>query len=123
MSMVFRDSGRELGQWVIWDELVMVRQLTELGHSALFQFLVLKWYSDKILNHALSSSYNTCDLGTLPNQTNLAGTGPAATLTTGTKEFDGLLSYQPGQRVSCVKLFLLLTRKHVLMSKFLRACT
>lgn len=42
-------------------------------------------------------TYAACDLGTLPNQTNVAGTGPAAALTTSN---GGALSYLPGQRVS-----------------------
>ncbi|GAA95842.1 glycoside hydrolase family 16 protein [Mixia osmundae IAM 14324] len=42
-------------------------------------------------------SYNSCDIGTLPNQTNVAGTGPAAALDDG---YGGALSYQPGQRLS-----------------------
>ncbi|KAL8283741.1 hypothetical protein RQP46_005536 [Phenoliferia psychrophenolica] len=42
-------------------------------------------------------SYNTCDIGTLKNQTNVAGTGPAAALNSGT---EGPLSFQPGQRLS-----------------------
>ncbi|GAA5859034.1 hypothetical protein JCM8547_003976 [Rhodosporidiobolus lusitaniae] len=43
-------------------------------------------------------SYSECDIGTLPNQTNVAGTGPAAALNTGTN--DGTLSYLPGQKLS-----------------------
>nr|GAT60377.1 predicted protein [Mycena chlorophos] len=43
-------------------------------------------------------SYDACDVGTMPNQTNLSGTGPAAALDTGS---DGTsLSYLPGQRLS-----------------------
>ncbi|GAA5969420.1 hypothetical protein JCM11641_008110 [Rhodosporidiobolus odoratus] len=43
-------------------------------------------------------SYSECDIGTLPNQTNVAGTGPASALTSG---YDGgSLSFQPGQRLS-----------------------
>ncbi|GAA5961799.1 hypothetical protein JCM21900_003313 [Sporobolomyces salmonicolor] len=45
-------------------------------------------------------SYNSCDLGTLPNQTNVAGTGPAAALDTGLQDYGGALSYLPGQRLS-----------------------
>ncbi|PLW11627.1 hypothetical protein PCANC_05828 [Puccinia coronata f. sp. avenae] len=42
-------------------------------------------------------SYSACDLGTLKNQTNVAGTGPAAAVrTTG----GGPLSYLPGQKLS-----------------------
>lgn len=45
------------------------------------------------------SAYNTCDIGTLPNQTYIDGSGPPAALNTSA----GLpLSYQPGQRLSCV---------------------
>ncbi|WWD00464.1 hypothetical protein V866_007379 [Kwoniella sp. B9012] len=43
-------------------------------------------------------TYDTCDIGTLANQTYANGTGPAATLTTGSN--DGPLSYLPGQRLS-----------------------
>lgn len=49
---------------------------------------------------ALPSSYDSCDLGTLPNQTNLAGTGPAAALNSGSKDYGGRLSYLPGQKLS-----------------------
>ncbi|ODN76413.1 glucosidase [Cryptococcus wingfieldii CBS 7118] len=43
-------------------------------------------------------SYDTCDIGTLPNQTWVNGTGPAATLNTGSNS--GPLSFLPGQRIS-----------------------
>ncbi|KAK4685409.1 beta-glucan synthesis-associated protein KRE6, partial [Tremellales sp. Uapishka_1] len=43
-------------------------------------------------------TYDSCDIGTLKNQTTGDGTGPAATLTTGSN--DGPLSYLPGQRMS-----------------------
>ncbi|KAI9604348.1 hypothetical protein H4Q26_003962 [Puccinia striiformis f. sp. tritici PST-130] len=42
-------------------------------------------------------SYNSCDLGTLMNQTNAAGTGPAAALRA---PGGGPLSYLPGQKLS-----------------------
>ncbi|KAK4702195.1 beta-glucan synthesis-associated protein KRE6, partial [Phenoliferia sp. Uapishka_3] len=47
-------------------------------------------------------SYNTCDIGTLKNQTNVAGTGPQAALTGGSTLYGGTgaLSYLPGQRLS-----------------------
>ncbi|KAM0746475.1 beta-glucan synthesis-associated [Meredithblackwellia eburnea MCA 4105] len=44
-------------------------------------------------------SYNSCDLGTLPNQTNVAGTGPAAALNIDIND-GGQLSQLPGQRLS-----------------------
>ncbi|BGP18552.1 hypothetical protein JCM10213v2_006618 [Rhodosporidiobolus nylandii] len=43
-------------------------------------------------------SYSSCDVGTLPNQTNVDGTGPAAALNTGSNK--GTLSFQAGQRLS-----------------------
>ncbi|KAL7418590.1 hypothetical protein Q5752_007048 [Cryptotrichosporon argae] len=43
-------------------------------------------------------SYDSCDVGILPNQTWVNGTGPAAALDTGAS--DGTLSYLPGQRAS-----------------------
>ncbi len=43
-------------------------------------------------------TYDSCDIGTLPNQTNLAQTGPASALDTGSN--GGTLSFLPGQRVS-----------------------
>jgi beta-glucanase (GH16 family) len=43
-------------------------------------------------------SYDSCDVGTLPNQTWVNGTGPAAALNTGAN--NGPLSYLPGQRWS-----------------------
>jgi len=44
-------------------------------------------------------TYDACDLGTLPNQTNPQGTGPVSALTTGAGP-GGVLSYLPGQRMS-----------------------
>ncbi|GAA5823315.1 hypothetical protein JCM11251_007563 [Rhodosporidiobolus azoricus] len=43
-------------------------------------------------------SYLACDIGTLPNQTNLEGTGPPAALNTGVD--NGTLSFLPGQKLS-----------------------
>jgi beta-glucanase (GH16 family) len=43
-------------------------------------------------------TYDSCDVGTLANQTWPNGTSPEATLTTGAQ--DGPLSYLPGQRLS-----------------------
>ncbi|KAK1925290.1 beta-glucan synthesis-associated protein-domain-containing protein [Papiliotrema laurentii] len=43
-------------------------------------------------------TYDSCDVGTLPNQTNVAQTGPEAALTTGSD--GGVLSFLPGQRLS-----------------------
>jgi hypothetical protein len=43
-------------------------------------------------------TYDTCDIGTLANQTWVNGTGPEAALTTGAN--GGSLSYLPGQRYS-----------------------
>jgi hypothetical protein len=42
-------------------------------------------------------TYDTCDIGTLPNQTYVNQTGPEAALTSNN---GGVLSYLPGQRLS-----------------------
>ncbi|KAM0752937.1 glycoside hydrolase family 16 protein [Meredithblackwellia eburnea MCA 4105] len=44
-------------------------------------------------------AYDSCDIGTLPNQTDPAG-GPVAAITSGDPNFGNSLSYQPGQRLS-----------------------
>ncbi|WWC70539.1 uncharacterized protein I206_104490 [Kwoniella pini CBS 10737] len=43
-------------------------------------------------------TYDSCDIGTLPNQTNAEGTGPPGALTSG--DDDGPVSFLPGQRLS-----------------------
>ncbi|EST10204.1 Beta-glucan synthesis-associated, SKN1 [Kalmanozyma brasiliensis GHG001] len=47
-------------------------------------------------------TYDTCDVGTLPNQTYANGTGPIAAQTTGVyvEKYGPYLSYLPGQRLS-----------------------
>lgn len=45
-------------------------------------------------------SYDTCDVGTMPNQTFANNTGPIAAKTSGSKDYGGSLSYLPGQRSS-----------------------
>ncbi|KAJ7155157.1 glycoside hydrolase family 16 protein [Mycena filopes] len=45
-------------------------------------------------------SYDTCDVGTLPNQTLPTGLGPQAALTSGGPNKDSELSFLPGQRLS-----------------------
>jgi beta-glucanase (GH16 family) len=45
-------------------------------------------------------SYDSCDAGTLPNQTNPDGQTPAAARTSGSKDYGGELSYLSGQRLS-----------------------
>jgi beta-glucanase (GH16 family) len=45
-------------------------------------------------------SYDTCDVGTLPNQTLPDNSGPQAALDTGGDNKDAGLSFLPGQRLS-----------------------
>jgi len=49
-------------------------------------------------------SYDSCDVGTFPNQTFANGTGPLAALqtTAGSAKYNNDLSWLPGQRASCV---------------------
>ena len=44
-------------------------------------------------------TYDSCDVGTIANQTNPDGT-PAAAQTSGRSGANGILSYLPGQRAS-----------------------
>ena len=45
-------------------------------------------------------SYNSCDVGIFPNQTNSDGSTPTAATTNGDPNADGVLSYLHGQRLS-----------------------
>lgn len=45
-------------------------------------------------------TYDSCDVGTLPNQTNPDGLTPTAAKTSGDKDYGGELSYLSGQRAS-----------------------
>jgi len=45
-------------------------------------------------------SYDSCDTGSRPNQTNADGVTPTVALTSGDPQKDNSLSYQPGQRLS-----------------------
>ncbi|KAF7300831.1 hypothetical protein MKEN_01309000 [Mycena kentingensis (nom. inval.)] len=73
-------------------------------YSLLSQFRVTTLRSHNgLAPHYQGSSYDSCDVGTLPNQTNPDGLTPTAALTSGSSDYDGSLSYLPGQRLSrCV---------------------
>ncbi|OCF60896.1 glucosidase [Kwoniella mangroviensis CBS 10435] len=74
------------------------------GHSHIGGFWPGFWLMGNLGRPAYGAStdgeytYDSCDIGTLANQTWPNGTAPIATLTTG--ENDGVLSYLPGQRLS-----------------------
>ena len=53
-------------------------------------------------------TYNSCDVGTFPNQTWANGTGPAAALHTdeGRERFNFELSWLTGQKLRCVIVFI-----------------
>ena len=57
-------------------------------------------------------TYNSCDVGTFPNQTWANGTGPAAALHTdeGRERFNFELSWLTGQKLRCVIVSLRLMR-------------
>jgi hypothetical protein len=63
-------------------------------HSNQFSLLVVL----ELIRLCLTAyTYDTCDIGTLPNQTYVNQTGPEAALTSNN---GGVLSYLPGQRLS-----------------------
>lgn len=86
-------SGPVFGRWVTWADQDMPGRRTEHGRE---------YHSDRTINPKClicqRYSYDSCDVGTLPNQTWVNGTGPIAALTTGSN--GGALSYLPGQRLS-----------------------
>ncbi|BEJ17394.1 hypothetical protein CspHIS471_0607950 [Cutaneotrichosporon sp. HIS471] len=45
-------------------------------------------------------SYSSCDIGIMPNQSNLEQTEPLVAFTTGDRNYNNTLSYLPGQRLS-----------------------
>ena len=51
-------------------------------------------------------TYDSCDVGTFPNQTYANGSGPAAALQTdeGRSKYNFELSWLPGQKLSCVNV-------------------
>jgi beta-glucanase (GH16 family) len=51
-------------------------------------------------------TYDSCDIGTLANQTNVAGTGPDAALTSGTDDGPISLYVLPACSVGCMALMI-----------------
>ncbi|KAF7300816.1 GH16 domain-containing protein [Mycena kentingensis (nom. inval.)] len=68
------------------------------GATNVFGLWPAIWTIGATLDGTWPYSYDSCDVGTLPNQTTPDGSGPAAALNTGPD--GGSLSYQPGQRLS-----------------------
>lgn len=71
----------------LWPALWTLGNLGRAGHGASLEGL---W----------PYSYDSCDIGTLPNQTYADKTGPPSTLTDGDPYHNGHLSFLPGQRLS-----------------------
>nr|XP_019046651.1 glucosidase [Kwoniella bestiolae CBS 10118]OCF25581.1 glucosidase [Kwoniella bestiolae CBS 10118] len=104
------DLNLKSGQLQSWNQLCFnknayVSMSASLpGHSHIGGFWPGFWLMGNLGRPAYGAStdgeytYDSCDIGTLANQTWPNGTAPVATLTTG--ENDGVLSYLPGQRLS-----------------------
>ncbi|WWC94475.1 hypothetical protein V866_001321 [Kwoniella sp. B9012] len=106
------DLNLKSGQLQSWNQLCFnknayVSMSASLpGHSHIGGFWPGFWLMGNLGRPAYGAStdgtwpytYDSCDIGTLANQTWPNGTAPIATLTTG--ENDGVLSYLPGQRLS-----------------------
>ena len=88
-----------LGRWGIW--VVRGTEQLQTAHGRIreqyYVFSVVSALS--VILFALS--YNDCDVGILPNQTYLNGTGPAAALNSpaSKEQYDFALSWLPGQRL------------------------
>ena len=86
------DSGLVSGQWVIWVGPA-TEPLTRVSHGA-------GRLGSTLTPGTWPYTYDSCDIGTLPNQTWPNGTGPEVSLTTGGEGTGGTLSYLPGQKLS-----------------------
>jgi beta-glucan synthesis-associated protein KRE6 len=86
--------GRELGQWVIWYAFFFSKFIVRV---ASYDHMQGRAGYGATTEGTWPYSYDTCDLGTFPNQTDKSGT-PAAAATGGVS--GGPLSFLPGQRLS-----------------------
>jgi hypothetical protein len=82
----------------------MVRQLKALGRTRPSLSRGSQFFCS---SHLLR--YDSCDVGTFPNQTFKDGSGPAAALHSdfSRAKYNYELSWLPGQRLSCVKHLLI----------------
>ena len=91
-------SGLVPGQWATWVDLVMVlpRMVRKLPFTA------FATETGRLPLGIWPYSYNTCDVGTFPNQTYVNGSGPAAALQTeqGRSRYNFELSWLSGQKLS-----------------------
>ena len=86
------------GHWAISQEQGILQRQRACGltrkYSCILRLnsLTLTWFH----------RYDSCDVGTLPNQTDVDGLGPAAALNSSASQakYDYRLSYLPGQRAS-----------------------
>ena len=91
-------SGLEFGRWAISPDPDTVQRLTACGHTRKYSYVI----PVSALTIARFPRYDSCDVGTLPNQTWVNGTGPPAALSTtaGQAKYNYKLSYLTGQRLS-----------------------
>jgi hypothetical protein len=93
-----RPSGLESGRWAISLEPDTVQRPTACGHTREDSYVI----PVNALTISRFPRYGSCDVGTLPNQTWVNGTGPAAALFSSASQakYNYSLSYLPGQRLS-----------------------
>ena len=88
--------GLVYGRWATSVELVMVLQTMVPGHM-----YVASYFRHSVIAYqARIQSYDSCDVGTLQNQTYPGGDGPAAARNSGSRDYGGSLSYLAGQKLS-----------------------
>jgi len=92
-------SGLGSGRWAISPDQDMAQRQTACG-------LTREYFSTLRLNSLMLKRffrYDSCDVGTFPNQTNPDGLGPAAALHSNASQakYNYELSYLSGQKISC----------------------
>jgi hypothetical protein len=88
-------SGRVHGLWVTWHDLGMALPPMECGRIRMLPSLILRTFTDVI------NRYNSCDVGTFPNQTDKDKLGPAAALHSDASKdkYNFELSWLSGQKL------------------------
>jgi len=100
LTTFFISSGLVYGRWVTWRDLAI--QLRPMGRGLIRMFCSTTALSMSSDNSDFACRYDSCDVGTFPNQTNPDHLGPAAALHSNASraKYNNELSWLSGQRLS-----------------------